>query len=210
MNGEAVSPRRTIRQPALSPQSRCDKRHEPGNGLSTILCRCRTSRPKPHLSLSTPATSLASRSSSVLFYPELSEQALRHRNCTPICPRESEDAPLLAFILMIDAFRKENGATRFIPTSDRWPGLPGDHACNTGAAYSGEILGCGNPGTMILFNGAIWHGHTANITAHSCRSIQGYFVRRNARAGFDFRNRLLPAARIRRSHLAQYLLALHD
>ena len=30
-------------------------------------------------------------------------------------------------------------------------------------------------GTMILFNGAVWHGHTANITRCQRRSIQGYF-----------------------------------
>jgi len=29
----------------------------------------------------------------------------------------SEDAPLLGFILMIDSFRQENGATRFVPVS---------------------------------------------------------------------------------------------
>ncbi len=76
--------------------------------------------------------------------------------------------------------------------------------------YSGEVLGCGERGTMIIFNGAIWHGHTANVTPDSRRSIQGYFVRRSARSGFDFRNRLLPAARSRMSPLARYLLELDD
>jgi ectoine hydroxylase-related dioxygenase (phytanoyl-CoA dioxygenase family) len=96
-------------------------------------------------------------------------------------PRDSDDAPLLGFILMIDPFRKDNGATRFIPTSHLWPDLPGDRLSNTRTIYPGEILGCGDPGTMILFNGAIWHSHTANVTPHPRRSIQGYFVRRNAR-----------------------------
>jgi hypothetical protein len=35
-------------------------------------------------------------------------------------------------------------------------------------------------------------------------------VRRTARSGFDFRNRLLPVARTRMSALARYLLALDD
>jgi len=61
---------------------------------------------------------------------------------------------------------------------------------------------------MIIFNGAIWDGHTANVTSAARRSIQGYFVRRSARSGFDFRNRLLFAARTRMSPLARYLLAL--
>jgi Phytanoyl-CoA dioxygenase (PhyH) len=125
-------------------------------------------------------------------------------------PRDSEDSPLLGFILMIDPFREENGATRFVPTSHHWAGLPCDRLSNTRAKYPGEVLGCGDPGMMILFNGAIWHGHTANVTLHARRSIQGYFVRRNARSGFDFRNRLLPAIRSRMAPLACYLLALDD
>jgi len=124
--------------------------------------------------------------------------------------RGSEDAPLLGFILMIDSFREENGATRFVPTSHNWTDLPRDRLSDARAKYSGEVLGCGERGTMIIFNGAIWHGHTANMTRESRRSIQGYFVRRSARSGFDFRNRLLPAARNRMSPLARYLLALED
>jgi Phytanoyl-CoA dioxygenase (PhyH) len=124
--------------------------------------------------------------------------------------RGSEDAPLLGFILMIDSFREENGATRFVPTSHNWNDLPCDRLSDARAKYSGEVLGCGERGTMIIFNGAIWHGHTANVTPDSRRSIQGYFVRRSARSGFDFRNRLPPAARSRLSPLAHYLLALDE
>jgi hypothetical protein len=124
--------------------------------------------------------------------------------------RDSEDAPLLGFILMIDSFREDNGATRFVPTSHNWSDLPCDRLADARAKYSGEVVGCGEHGTMIIFNGAIWHGHTANVTSGLRRSIQGYFVRRNARAGFDFRKRLLPAARTRMNPLALYLLALDD
>ena len=125
-------------------------------------------------------------------------------------PRGSEDQPLLGFILMIDSFREKNGATRFVPTSHNWIDVPRDRLSDTRTRYAGEVLCCGEHGTMIIFNGAIWHGHTANVTPDSRRSIQGYFVRRSARSGFDFRNRLLPAARNRMSPLARYLLALED
>lgn len=125
-------------------------------------------------------------------------------------PRNSEDAPLLGFILMIDPFREENGATRFVPTSHNWTDLPRDRLADTREKYSGEVLGCGERGTMIIFNGAIWHSHTANVTPDARRSIQGYFVRRTARPGFDFRNRLLPGSRARIGPLARHLLALDD
>lgn len=125
-------------------------------------------------------------------------------------PRDSADSPLLGFILMIDPFREENGATRFVPTSHHWADLPCDRVSDKRAEYPGEVIGCGDAGMMILFDGAIWHGHTANVTPHARRSIQGYFVRRNARSGFDFRNGLLPAIRSRMAPLARYLLALDD
>ena len=123
-------------------------------------------------------------------------------------PRDSEDAPLLGFILMIDPFREENGATRFVPGSHHWHDLPSDRVLETRIKCPGEVLGCGEPGTMILFNAAIWHGHTANSTSRPRRSIQGYFVRRNARSGFDFRNRLPDEVQTRKSALARYLLVL--
>ena len=125
-------------------------------------------------------------------------------------PRGSEDAPLLGFILMIDSFREENGATRLVPTSHTWTDLPCDRLSDTRAKYPGEVLACGERSTMIIFNGAIWHGHTANATQDPRRSIQGHFVRRSARSGFDFRNRLPAAARSRLNPLARYLLALDD
>src|SRR4249919_21644 len=40
--------------------------------------------------------------------------------------RDSADWPLLAFILMIDAFRPDNGATRFLPGSQYLPEAPND------------------------------------------------------------------------------------
>ena len=125
-------------------------------------------------------------------------------------PRDSEDAPMVGFILMIDPFHKENGATRFVPGSHGWPDLPSDRLSSPRTPCPDEVLACGDAGIMILFNAAVWHGHTANITPHPRRSIQGYFVRRNAHSGFDFANRLLPPARARMSPLARHLLSLDE
>ena len=88
-------------------------------------------------------------------------------------PRDSPDAPLLGFILMIDPFGKENGSTRFVPGSHCWPDLPVDQLSDSPTSYQGEVLGCGDAGSMVVFDGAIWHGHTANVTSRSRRSIQG-------------------------------------
>lgn len=125
-------------------------------------------------------------------------------------PRSSEDAPLFGFILMIDRFRRDNGATRFVPGSHHWPNVPSDIVSDTRAQYPGEVLASGEPGTMVLFNAAIWHGHTANVTARPRRSIQGYFVKRNVAQGFCFRDRLAAHVQTRMSSLARYLLALDE
>jgi hypothetical protein len=124
--------------------------------------------------------------------------------------RTSEDAPLFGFILSLDAFREDNGATRFVPGSHQWPDLPADRLPDLRAAHPGQILALMEPGTMILFNAAIWHGHTANVTEKPRRSIQGYFVRRSAAQGFCFRSRLAEQVQARMSSLARYLLALDE
>lgn len=125
-------------------------------------------------------------------------------------PRTSPDAPLLGFILMIDSFRETNGATRFVPGSHEWPNLPSDALLDARLQYPGEKLACGEAGSMLVFNAAIWHGHTANHTSHERRSIQGYFVRRNVAQGFDFRGRLSGEVKAGMTPLARYLLALDE
>ena len=122
-------------------------------------------------------------------------------------PRNSHDAPLIGFILMIDPFRETNGATRFVPGSHRWPNLPSDNLLDSRSQYPGEQLACGEAGSMLVFNAAIWHGHTANRSSHERRSIQGYFIRRSVAQGFDFRSRLPDQIMARMTPLARYLLA---
>lgn len=125
-------------------------------------------------------------------------------------PRTSPDAPLLGFILMIDPFSETNGATRFVPGSHKWPNIPSDTLLDTRLPYPGEKLACDEAGSMLVFNAAIWHGHTANRSSFERRSIQGYFVRRNVTQGFDFRGRLPNEIKARMTPLARYLLAIDE
>ena len=122
--------------------------------------------------------------------------------------RDSADWPLVGFILMIDAFRRDNGATRFVPGSHRWPHSPADTISDPRAEYAGEVLACGDPGSLIVFNGSAWHGHTANMSSEPRRSIQGAFIPRDGRAGTDFAARMQPETRARLGPLARHVLAL--
>ena len=75
---------------------------------------------------------------------------------------------MVGFILMIDAFTDENGATCF---------LKGSHGRDTLREANGQVVkACGPAGSMIIYNGSVWHGHGANITGEPRRSIQGAFV----------------------------------
>ena len=57
--------------------------------------------------------------------------------------RDSADWPLLGFILMVDEFRPDNGATRFVPGSHRWSGTPADSISDLRAEHAGQVLACG-------------------------------------------------------------------
>lgn len=122
--------------------------------------------------------------------------------------RDSADWPLLGFILMIDPFRPDNGATRFVPGSHRWPGTPEDALVDCGADHEGQVLACGPAGSLIVFNGSTWHGSTGNTTDTPRRSLQGAFIPREGRAGTDFAARMSPEMRAQLGLLARWVLGL--
>ena len=120
--------------------------------------------------------------------------------------RDSADWPLLGFILMVDEFNPDNGATCFIPGSHAWPETPQDATPDQSAV--GQVPACGHEGSLIVFNGSAWHGHGVNTTSEPRRSIQGFFMPRDGQAGTDFAARMTPETRARLSPLAHHLLAL--
>jgi ectoine hydroxylase-related dioxygenase (phytanoyl-CoA dioxygenase family) len=122
--------------------------------------------------------------------------------------RDDPVRPMLGFILMIDPFRPENGATRIVPASHRWPEVPAGVMLDPRAAFAGEVLVCGPAGSLLVFDASVWHGHAANISEASRRSIQGYFIPRDAPSGFDLRSRVRPETLARIGPLAKYVLAL--
>jgi ectoine hydroxylase-related dioxygenase (phytanoyl-CoA dioxygenase family) len=122
--------------------------------------------------------------------------------------RDSADWPLLGFILMIDEFRPDNGATRFVPGSHRWLFTAEDAMSNLRAEHESQVLACGTAGSLVVFNGSVWHDHGANTSSGPRRSIQGAFIPRDGRAGTDFAARMHAETRARLGPLAQHVLAL--
>lgn len=105
--------------------------------------------------------------------------------------------PMLGFIYMIDEFRPENGATCFIPGSQGALSAPEGVKLVPASAPAGSL---------ILFNGSMWHGHGANHTDRSRRSVQGAYIRRTEKSGGDLLARMLPQTLRRIGPLAKYLL----
>jgi hypothetical protein len=121
--------------------------------------------------------------------------------------RESADWPLLGFILMVDDFRPENGATRFVPGSHQWLSATEAASSDFPADADSQVLACGSAGSLLIFNGSVWHGHAANSSDKPRRSLQGAFIPRDGQAATDFAARMQPATRARLSALAHYVLA---
>ncbi|MGA9768052.1 MAG: phytanoyl-CoA dioxygenase family protein [Blastocatellia bacterium] len=122
--------------------------------------------------------------------------------------READGWPMVGFIIMVDEFRSDNGATRFVPGSHTWPAIPGDALIEPAADHGQQVLACGPAGSAIVYNGSVWHGHSANQTGEPRRSIQGAYIRRDAEPWSNQAARIRPETLCRLSPLAKYLLAV--
>jgi hypothetical protein len=121
---------------------------------------------------------------------------------------DREGWTMIGFIFMVDEFRSDNGATRFIPASHNWSTVPDRLMNDPLADYENQILACGPAGSVIVYNGAVWHGHTANLSDEPRRSIQGAYIRREARSGVNLPERMRPDTLARIGSLARYVLAV--
>jgi hypothetical protein len=125
----------------------------------------------------------------------------------PVLVRSDQDAwPLVGFIVMVDEFRRDNGATRFVPGTHSVATL-GTYPTNARPDSGRAELVCGAPGCVIVFNGSTWHGFSANESAAPRRSIQGAYVPRRATAAVDWTARMRPETAARLTASAKQVLA---
>ena len=117
--------------------------------------------------------------------------------------RDRHGWPMLGFILMVDEFTGENGATRFLPASHHRAG--GDEMPSF--AESALMPVCGPRGAAIVYNGSVVHGHGPNLTDSPRRSIQGAYIRREA-SGFGLASRMSQDTKRRIGPPAEYLIAV--
>jgi ectoine hydroxylase-related dioxygenase (phytanoyl-CoA dioxygenase family) len=116
--------------------------------------------------------------------------------------------PILGFILMVDAFSSETGATRFVRGSHERQYEPNGLSVDATRQTDAETLACGPAGAMIIFNGSTWHGHSCNVTERQRRSIQGHFVPCHSRTVIDYGPRLDAKSLARIGTLGKQVLGL--
>jgi ectoine hydroxylase-related dioxygenase (phytanoyl-CoA dioxygenase family) len=123
-------------------------------------------------------------------------------------PRTSDAWPMLGLIFMVDDFRPDNGATRFIPGSLQRTELPSSVLADLTAPPSAEVLACGPAGHVILFDASTWHGHTRNSSRQPRRSLQATFIPQTGRPATDFGARMLPQRLAHLSPIARTVLGI--
>lgn len=112
------------------------------------------------------------------------EAQLLHQDVAP----GADGWPLIGFIFMIDGFSEQNGATRFIPGTENLRSM--EEALRR--AHPNEERACGPPGSLVIFDGSVWHGFGANVSGSPRRSVYGALIPRHAKPATDSSATLSP------------------
>jgi ectoine hydroxylase-related dioxygenase (phytanoyl-CoA dioxygenase family) len=112
----------------------------------------------------------------------------------------NEPAWVVTAIWMLDDFTKDNGATRIVPGTHRLPGQIPKAMADPSAHHPDELIVVGQAGSVLLFNGHLWHSGTRNNSRGSRRALQSVFWAREAFPPYaeplcDRRDGLTPAVR---------------
>ncbi len=75
-------------------------------------------------------------------------------------------------IVMLDAFTPDNGATRVVPGSHRIVAPPAKTWAQPEAHHPEEQLVTGPAGSVLVFNGHLWHSGTRNRSQAARRAAQ--------------------------------------
>jgi ectoine hydroxylase-related dioxygenase (phytanoyl-CoA dioxygenase family) len=103
---------------------------------------------------------------------------------------------------MLDGFTAENGATRVVPGSHRL-----DHGPDYSAPMPESVPVCAPAGTMMVFDGRLWHQTGANTTAAERRAgILAYYCRPFLRQQENFFVSLHPEVLARATPTMRHLL----
>ena len=107
---------------------------------------------------------------------------------------------------MLDDLTSDNGPTRVVPGSHKWPEFPKDTMDDLMAPHPDEVYITGPAGSVGFFNGQIWHGSTKNRSRRTRRVYHCALTARENAQQTDQRKFLLPETEARLTPAARYLL----
>ncbi|HEX7307005.1 phytanoyl-CoA dioxygenase family protein [Lentzea sp.] len=104
---------------------------------------------------------------------------------------------------VLDDWTERSGALRVVPGSHRWGRDPRKALADPWASHPGQQLVTAPAGSLLIFNGHLWHGGTRNRSAVPRRAVHACFTRRHhpqqldqaRHATRETLDRLSPAAR---------------
>lgn len=95
-------------------------------------------------------------------------------------PRASAEAAFVVTALwMIDAFTWDNGAPRVVPGTHLLPHPPPPSYAQPLARHPREVIVTGEAGSVLIFNGHLWHGGRRNESGAPRRAAQMVIVARD-------------------------------
>jgi len=100
--------------------------------------------------------------------PGFGQQGL-HSDC--LRGRENE-CILITALWMLDDFTPENGATRVVPRSHRITSLLARDLAQPLARHREEKIIVGSAGSVLMFNGSLWHSGRRNESKSPRRAVQ--------------------------------------
>ncbi|MBN3563490.1 phytanoyl-CoA dioxygenase family protein [Aliamphritea spongicola] len=88
---------------------------------------------------------------------------------------------ILVALFMLEDFTEVNGATRILPGSHRF-----DRYAEDGKVYTDEVTVTGKRGSVLLFDGALWHGSSKKYDDSSRWAVILGYGRWFIKPSFDF------------------------
>jgi len=107
---------------------------------------------------------------------------------------------------LLTDFTKQNGATRIVPGSHRWGRRPEDDMEDPTATHPEQIQVEAPAGSLMVFNGYLWHGGTENTTDELRRGVFTVYSRRDQPRQNDQAGRLAEDTAARLGAAARYVL----
>jgi hypothetical protein len=136
-----------------------------------------------------------------------------------------EDWRVLNALIALDTVTLDNGPTRAVPGSHRWPHLgasevnsepgeppSGDYGevwrfpTDRDEPYPGEVVLTLPAGAVALCNASLWHGGTTNVSGGRRRLAHITYTRRDRKQQFSQQDHLTPALWERLSDAERHLL----